>query len=143
MSAPAGADAWRPGATPTTQPFWDAVAKQQLCIQRCTDCAAHVFYPRERCPHCGSSSLQWVPASGRARLETFAISFRPARGFEDECPYVIAVVELDEGVRMMTNLVDIDPSPHNIHLDMTLEVTFRERAGVLLPFFRPTTQEDS
>jgi uncharacterized protein len=70
---------------------------------------------------------------------TYVISYKPARGFEDRCPYVIAVVELDEGVRMMTNLVDIEPSPDVIALDMQVKVTFRVYDGITLPLFRPTS----
>jgi uncharacterized protein len=128
---------WAPRPTPTTQPYWDGVANRQLWIQRCTSCAEHVFYPRTHCPHCCREGLEWVQSTGRARLLTYIISYRAAQDFEDLCPYVIAVVELNEGVRMMTNLIEIEPSPEAITLDMELEVAFRERSGVVLPLFRP------
>lgn len=130
---------WAPQPTPTTQPYWDGIAMRELRIQRCKACARHVFYPREYCPHCGSQSLAWVRTAGRARVLTYVISYQPARGFEDLCPYIVAVVELDERVRMMTNLVDIEPSPDVIALDMQVEVTFRKRGGITLPLFRPAS----
>ena len=141
MTGAAGSTAppWAPQPTPTTQPYWDGIAQGELRIQRCEACARHVFYPREYCPHCGSCSLAWVRATGHARVVTYVISYKPARGFEERCPYVIAIVELDEGVRMMTNLVDIEPSPDVIALDMQVQVTFRIHDGITLPLFRPTS----
>jgi hypothetical protein len=84
-------------------------------------------------------------ASGRAKLHTYLINHRPAPGFEDDAPYAIAVVELEEGPRMMTNIVGVSNTPENLELDMPLEVRFeprgdrrdQERGGQMVPVFTP------
>jgi hypothetical protein len=81
-----------------------------------------------------------VAASGRARLHTYLINHRPAPGFE--APYAIAVVELEEGPRLMTNIVGIENTPENLQLDMELQVTFEERDGMWIPLFTPATEEE-
>jgi uncharacterized OB-fold protein len=126
-----------PVPTPETQPFWDGCAAGELRIQKCTACNRHVFYPRPICPHCGSGDLEWVVSDGTATLYSYVISHRAAPGFADETPYVIAVVELPEGVRMMTNIVDVEPDPANLPLDMPLRVRFEPRGDVHVPLFAP------
>lgn len=125
-----------PVPTPDTQRFWDGCAAGELWIQRCTSCEQHYFYPRMVCPHCSSRDVEWVQASGRATLYSYVISHRPARGF-DEVPYVIAVVELAEGPRMMTNVVGVDPTPEALPLDLELTVTFEPRGELAVPLFQP------
>ncbi len=75
--------------------------------------------------------------SGRGRLHTYLINHRPAPGFEEDAPYAIAVVELEEGPRMMSNIVGIENTPENLVLDMPLEVSFEKRGSVMLPLFTP------
>jgi uncharacterized OB-fold protein len=96
------------------------------------------FYPRSCCPHCFGFDLEWRQASGRGKLHTFVINHKPAKGFEDKAPYVIAVVELAEGPRMMSNLVMGEtPTPDNVRIDMDLEVVFDDvTAEITLPKFR-------
>ncbi|MFB9837010.1 Zn-ribbon domain-containing OB-fold protein [Actinoallomurus acaciae] len=129
-----------PRPTPETRPFWDGAAAGELRIQRCVACARHYFYPRPICPHCGSSDVEWVTASGRARLYSYVISHRPAPGFADDGPYAIAVVELEEGVRMMTNIVHTEITPANLELNMPLRVVFEPRGDVHVPLFEPTEE---
>ncbi len=126
-----------PRPTPLSQPFWDAAARQELVIQRCDRCGTHLFYPRHNCGSCGSRVLSWVPSSGRGTLFTYTIARRPTHpAFAERVPYVIAVVELDEGPRMTTNLVDCPLE--DVSIGMPLEVTFSElQDGLRLPFFRP------
>ena len=102
-----------------------------------TRAARPYFYPRPSCPHCSSTDVSWERASGRARLHTYLISHRPAPGFADETPYAIAVVELEEGPRMMTNIVGVDNTPEALVLDMDLEVDFEPRGDQYVPVFRP------
>jgi uncharacterized OB-fold protein len=78
-----------------------------------------------------------VVSDGTATLYSYVISHRPGPGFADEIPYVIAVVELPEGVRMMTNLVHVDPDPEKLPLDLPLRVVFEQRGEVYLPLFEP------
>lgn len=129
-----------PKPTPETQPYWDGAAAGELRIQQCTDCSRHFFYPRTACPHCGSVKVEWVRASGRATLYSYVINHLPTPGFEAEVPYPIAVVELDEGPRMMTTVVDVEPTPEALQLDMPLEVTFEQRGELTLPVFRPAKE---
>jgi uncharacterized OB-fold protein len=123
--------------TPETEPYWSGTAAGELRLQRCGDCARPYFYARPSCPHCGSLDVEWFAASGRARLHTYVINHRPAPGFEEDGPYAIAVVELEEGPRLMTNIVGIDNTPENLVLDMALEVAFEQRGDVAIPVFRP------
>jgi uncharacterized OB-fold protein len=95
------------------------------------------FPPQRSCPRCLGDDLEWRAASGRGRLHTFLISHQPAPGFEDETPYVVALVELDEGPRLMTNLVGVAATPEALRVDMPLEVVFEPRGAVMLPLFRP------
>jgi uncharacterized OB-fold protein len=78
-----------------------------------------------------------VTASGRAKLHSYVINHRPAPGFEEEAPYAIAIVELDEGPRMMTNIVGVPNTPEDLVLDMELEVVFQDQGGMCVPRFRP------
>ncbi|WP_219503957.1 Zn-ribbon domain-containing OB-fold protein [Nonomuraea ceibae] len=126
-----------PKPTPDTQPFWDGTAAGELRIQRCRTCERRYFYPRPSCPHCGSGAVEWVRASGRASLYSYVINHRPAPGFEEGGPYAIAVVELEEGVRMMTNIVNTEITPENLPLDLALKVVFERRGDVHVPLFEP------
>jgi uncharacterized protein len=124
-----------PVPTPETQPYWTGAAAGELRLQRCADCGTAFFYPRSSCPQCASTAVEWFTASGRATLYSYTITHRPAPGFE--APYAIAVVQLAEGPRMMTNIVGIDNTPDNLVLDMDLEVTFEQRGEIALPQFTP------
>ena len=126
-----------PEPTPDTQPFWDGCARGALMLQRCRDCGEPYFYPRPLCPECGSTDVEWFAASGLATLYSYVINYRPAPGFEADAPYAIAVVQLAEGPRMMTNIVGVENTPENLILDMELQVTFEQRGDISLPVFRP------
>jgi uncharacterized protein len=124
-----------PRPSPETQPFWDGCAAGELRLQRCAPCDELYFPPRPACPRCLSDDVAWETLSGRATLHTYLINHRAAPGFEP--PYAIAVVQLAEGPRMMTNLVGIEQTPEALVLDMELEVVFEERGSVMLPMFTP------
>ena len=126
-----------PSPTPETRPYWDALKEHKLLIQRCKDCSKAYFYPRPFCPHCFSSNVEWFEASGKGTLYSFVINHRPAPGFGSD-PYVIAVVELEEGPRMMSNLIDIESDPEKVHCDMAVEIAYLDVTDeVTLPQFRP------
>ena len=124
-----------PRATPETQPFWDGTAAGELRLQRCQSCDAYYFPPRPFCPTCLDDDVAWERVSGRGTLHSYVINHRPAMGWTE--PYAIAVVQLDEGPRMMSNIVGIENTPDNLVLDMALEVTFEPRGDVALPVFQP------
>ncbi len=97
-----------PVPTPTSAPFWDGVRDGVVKLQKCNDCGAWVFYPRSRCSSCLSDALDWHTVSGDGKLYTFTIARQPTSPhFASEVPQRIAVVELDEGVRLTTTLVNV------------------------------------
>ena len=125
-----------PRPTPETRHFWDGTREGELRLQRCDDCGKVYFPPRPFCPGCASREVSVFKASGRGILYSYVINHRAAPGFEP--PYSIAVVELDEGPRMMTNIVGTPQTPEALQLDMPVEVVF-EPVGdeITLPLFRP------
>jgi len=129
----------RPVPTPyqDTQAYWDAAKAQRLIIQRCTDCGEPQFYPRGVCKHCLGSKLEWFDASGRGKVHSFTICHRaPHPGFAGRLPFVLALVDLEDGVRMMTNIVDCDPD--SVRIDMAVKVTFEQLSpDITLPQFAP------
>ena len=124
-----------PVPTPETQPYWDGCAAGELRLQRCTHCDTFYFPPRPFCPDCLSDEVVWKPLSGRATLHTYVINHRAAPGFE--APYAIAVVQLEEGPRLMSNIVGVPQTPEALELDMALQVAFEDRGDVQVPVFRP------
>jgi uncharacterized OB-fold protein len=120
-----------------TQPFWDAARDGKLLIKRCNACQRPHFYPRPFCPHCWSDDVVWEEASGGATLYTFSIVRRnDLPPFNERVPYVAAVVDLDEGVRMLSNVVDC--AIDDVVIGMRLAVTFQQETDeISLPLFRP------
>ncbi len=126
----------RPQPTPETQHFWDGTRAGEIRLQRCDACAHTYFPPRPFCPKCGGRKVTVFKASGRASLYSYIIHHRPVPGFTP--PYAIAVVELAEGPRMMTNIVDCPQTPEALQLDMALEPAFeRIDDEITLALFRP------
>ena len=112
-----------------TERYWAAAKDGQLLIKTCNACGEAHYYPREICPHCGSTDTEWREASGKGTIYSYSVMRRA------EIPYVIAYVTLDEGVTMMTNIVDADFDA--IAIGKAVEVTFREtEGGMALPVFR-------
>ncbi|PCJ18840.1 MAG: DNA-binding protein [Gammaproteobacteria bacterium] len=111
-----------PRPTPETQHFWDGTKKQQLLLQQCDQCQHTYFPPRPFCPKCASTEVTITQASGKATLYSYVINHRPLPGFDN--PHSIAVVELEEGPRMMSNIVGCPQTPEALVLDMALDVTF-------------------
>ena len=127
-----------PVPTPESRPFWEAARRHELTLPRCRACGRFHYYPRAACPHCLSGDLEWQRTSGRGTLHTFTIVHRGLKSFPLGPPYVIAIVELAEGPRMMTNLVGVAPDPKQIRIGMPVEVAFEDvTAEVALPRFRP------
>ena len=128
-----------PRPTPETQHYWDGTRAGELRLQRCGACSKVYFPPRPFCPGCASRDVQVFSASGRATLHSYVISHRPMPGFE--APYSIAVVELEEGPRLMTNIVETPQTPEALQLDMPVEVVFEAVSdGITLPLFKPASE---
>jgi uncharacterized OB-fold protein len=136
MTAGAGSR-FVPVPTPETLPYWEGAARGELCLQRCRTCDRFYFPPRPFCPRCWSTSVTWEAVSGRGSLYSYLITHLAAPGFEDAVPYAIAVVELEDGPRLMSNIVGIANTPEALVLDMPLEVTFEQRNAMTIPQFRP------
>jgi uncharacterized OB-fold protein len=116
-----------------TQPFWDGVAEGVLRLQRCAACGRHVFYPRAVCPFCMGSGLVWEEASGLGAVHSFTVVHRAPAEYRDDVPYVVALIDLDEGVRMMARLVDVAPGDVRVGLPVEVAIQGEPR----LPCFRP------
>ncbi|MFK0156622.1 Zn-ribbon domain-containing OB-fold protein [Streptomyces sp. NPDC090499] len=126
-----------PIATPVTQEYWEATARHELLIQRCVTTGKTFTYPRRYSPYVVGGEVEWVRASGRGRLYSYVINNLPGPGYQDETPYVIAIVELAEGPRVLANLVDIEPTPGALRIDMPLEAVFEPRGELTIVQFRP------
>jgi uncharacterized OB-fold protein len=120
---------------PDTAPYWRAACEHRLLIKHCSDCNRSHFYPRELCPHCHSDAVEWIEARGTGTVYSFTIARRPAGpAFKPDAPYVVAIVELDEGPRMMTNIVGSPPD--SVRIGQRVEVRFEDvNEEVSLPKF--------
>ena len=127
-----------PDPTPETEFFWRKTKDHELWIQRCIDCSEAFFYPRLHCPRCNTDKVKWFQTSGNGTLYSYMINYRPAPGFEADAPYAIAVIQLEEGPRMMGNIVGIENTPENLVLDMPLKVTFTDATeDIAIPNWEP------
>ena len=125
-----------PRPTPETQHFWDGTKQHKLLLQRCTQCDAVFFPPRAFCPGTNCTDIEVFEASGKAVLWSYMINQRPHPSFES--PYAIAVVKLEEGPTMMTNIVECEQTPEALQLDMALEVVFEKvNDDITVPLFKP------
>jgi len=122
------------------QPFWDATKEERLIIQKCKDCGEHIFYPRIACINCFSDNLDWIECSGRGTIYTYTVVEANApSAFIQDLPYVVAVVILEEGVRMLSNIIDCDP--YLVKCDMPVQVTFEKlNDDFTLPKFIPLNE---
>ncbi|MBI2877417.1 MAG: Zn-ribbon domain-containing OB-fold protein [Candidatus Tectomicrobia bacterium] len=130
-----------PRPTMESEPFWRGTRNHELRIQRCRVCGKHIFYPRSLCPECSTTDLEWVQVSGKGTVYSYTIIRRAAfPSFAADVPYVFAIVELEEGPRMATNLVGCPPERARIGLPV--EATFEDVAPeVTLVKFRPSSME--
>jgi uncharacterized OB-fold protein len=130
-----------PAVTAEAKPFWEAAAQQKLVMQRCSDCHAWVWTPRPSCSECGSESLEWTPMSGKGEIYSFTVIRQvvgraASKAFEPDIPYVVAWVDLDEGPRMITNIVGC--AVENVNLGMKVTVAFEQASPeIWLPKFKP------
>lgn len=129
----------KPAPTPTleTRPYWDGCTRHELRIQRCGACGHHQFYPRIYCAQCFDDRVEWVTAAGRATVLSFTIVRRPVSpAFAPEVPYVVALVTLDEGPTMMTNIIGC--APEQVAIGMRVAVTFEDwNEEISIAKFRP------
>lgn len=120
-----------------TKPYWDACRRGELLVQRCDRCGECQFYPRGICANCWSNDIRWVRSSGKGTVWTYTVTYQNRTpGFAEEVPYVLALVELEEGVRMFTNIVQCQP--REVSIGMPVEVTFAAATDqISIPYFKP------
>ena len=132
---------FEPKPTALSQPFWEGTTARELRFQRCGDCDAAVWYPRLRCPCCLGDDLRWMRSSGQGSIYTFNVMRRPGNPMmADEVPYVVALIDLDEGYRMLTNITGC--APEAIECGQRVEVAWDVELsdGRRLPTFAPAQQ---
>lgn len=125
--------------TPEAKPYWDGARDGKLMIPKCRACGKSHLYPRVMCPHCASRELEWIQASGRGKLFSFEIAHQILnKAFKVKPPVILALVELEEGPRLLTNLVNATPDPKTLRCDMPVQVVFERLSDeITLPMFQP------
>jgi uncharacterized protein len=120
-----------------SRPFWDAAREGRFLLRRCDDCSTVHHYPRPFCPSCWSENVSWVEASGRGTLYTYSTVFvNDLPPFNERIPYVAAAVDLEEGPRVMTNIIDCDPA--DLRVGMAVKVVYTVVTEELTaPMFTP------
>ncbi len=130
-------DKFLPRPTPESVPFWQGCRDHKLLLQYCTDCGKHQFYPRVICANCMSEQLEWREASGRGNVETYTIVTRAVSdAYAADVPYVIALITLEEGPRLMSNVIGCDVE--SVKCGVAVEVVFERWSDeITMPKFRP------
>lgn len=128
---------FEPTASELTEPFWDATRARRFLLQWCGRCDAPVYYPRYVCPACLGDDLDWREASGAGEVHTFNVMHTPGSPFmADRVPYVVALVDLAEGARVLTNVVGCEPG--DVQVGMAVRLTWEPLSdGRHLPVFEP------
>ena len=125
-----------PPVNPETREFWDAATEGRLLLKRCLDCGSVIWYPRAICPDCSSLRTEWFEASGRGQVYSYTVNRRGQGAYAAATAYVLAYVELAEGPRVMTNIVEADEA--DLAVGLHVEVVFHDTGkGTALPRFRP------
>jgi uncharacterized protein len=130
-----------PQPTKETERYWQGCRNHELLIQYCPKCDAYQFYPRLICTGCSSRNLKWVPSSGRGKVVSYSIIHRaPSLAYKDETPYVVALIQLEEGPTMMSNVIQCKPA--DVAVDMIVSAVFEEWSdNITIPKFRPINRE--
>lgn len=126
----------QPKMTPGAEHYWASATRGEFVLPHCRDCDRVFFYPRQWCPHCFGQQLDWREASGRGAVYSFSVVHQaPFPSYRGDVPYVLAVIELAEGPRMMANVLHCDPAA--VRIGMVVEVTFETRGDMKIPQFQP------
>jgi len=120
-----------------SQTFWEGSKAHRLLLQRCGACGAYQFFPQSCCRRCLAENPEWIEASGKGKVYSFTVIHRPpSHTFEEDVPYVVAIIELDEGPRLMSNIIEVEPD--EVQVNMRVEVIFDDiNSMISLPRFRP------
>jgi uncharacterized OB-fold protein len=131
-----------PRVTPETERFWEATKDGDLLVRRCEDCGDAHHYPRGRCPFCFSENLEWTEASGDGTVYTYTVTHQNGEPYDEATPYVLAYVELEEGPRVMTNVIGVEPD--EVYVGQEVKVVFDETEdGYALPRVTPKSSVKS
>lgn len=134
-------NAWEPrpipAMTPEIAPYWRSAADGKLLLQECRFCDLSFAYPRAHCPDCLGTDVEWIEASGQGKIYTYSISDRVEGWPQEHLPVVLAYVDLNEGPRLLSNIVDCEPS--EVDIGMTVEAIFvpSKQEGIGIPVFVP------
>jgi len=135
------AEATRPLPTlsePDTRPFWEATKQHELRYQVCDDCGGVVFFPRRHCPHCMGFNLSWKTSKGEGMIYTYTVIRQIGHpAFRERAPYVVAWIDLDEGFRMLSNVVVENGDVEKIEIGQRVRVTWEDHDDISLPLFTP------
>jgi uncharacterized OB-fold protein len=124
-----------PGRTPETAPFWEACNRGEFLLQRCNSCSKFQYHYRAQCSHCWSSDIADFPSSGEGTVWTFSTVYKNNTvHYKDSTPYVVAVVELEGGVKVFGNVLECDPEAVEIGMPVTLSFS-RAETGQMIPVF--------
>ena len=135
MTTPLGTDIPLPRPGSISQPFWDGCRRGELLFQRCRDCHGITFIPQAVCSHCLRENLDWEKSSGRGTIYSYSVVWRP-QSPAFQVPYVVAIMDIEDGYQMLSNIVDCDHS--QVHVGMPVEVTFQRASDeITLPYFKP------
>jgi uncharacterized OB-fold protein len=128
---------FEPPMTEASGPFWEASREQRFVVQWCSDCEAPIFYPREVCPQCLGTNLEWRPSEGRGTVYAVSVQHKPANPMmADRVPYAVALVELSDGIRLMSNIIGCDPE--SVAVGQSVQVAWEPLSdGRHLPQFEP------
>jgi uncharacterized OB-fold protein len=128
---------FEPPVTDEAEAFWSATERRELVLPWCSKCGQPFWYPRPMCPQCLCPDIEWRPASGRGEVYAVSVMHRPGHpGMADRVPYAVALVDLDEGVRLLTNVVEVDAD--DVRIGMRVQVTWEPMSdGRNLPVFAP------
>ncbi len=130
-----------PVIQPWSEEFWKGTKQKKLLVQHCKDCDANIFYPRKQCPECWSTNLDWSEVGGKATVYAYSVMLDMVEPkFWEDLPYILAMVDLDEGVRMTTRIVEC--RPEDVQIGMAVEVVFEDiTPECSLPMFRPVDKK--
>lgn len=125
-----------PAVTSETRPFWEAARAHKLVLQHCGACGRYVYYPRALCSHCHADALQWREVSGEGVIYSYTVCHRPAGpAFAADVPYVVALIDLAEGARMLSNVVGTNPA--QVRIGQRVRVVFEDVSDeIALPQFK-------
>lgn len=128
-----------PFVLPEVKPYWDGTAEGKLLLPKCQECGSFIWFPRPFCPECASTRVEWIPASGRGTVYSYTVNRRGVAdmsAYRNAGVYVLAYVELEEGPRIMTNIVDCDPE--SVRVGQKVRLVFHNTGeGTALARFRP------